>query len=524
MGVPNIEFSVFDSAARGKVLYATLTSAELINLKWRGVRLFLVISAAQGTSPTFDLKLQSKDPNSGAWIDLTGASFAQQVSTQAGLDFTVYPGITVVANRSIANLLSRIWRASVAIGGTTNALATTTLTSDATAPSNNDTVTLGTPSAEKVYTFKTALTEATAANTLTSDATAPTTLDTVTLNTTVYTFKTALTETRASATLTSNATQVTAGDTFTIGYGANRKTYTLVSALSSPAIPNEILFETSAAVTLDNIKLAITQTSGSGTKWSANTEKHPTIDATTNTDTTQLFIARTAGQAGNVFESTETAVTLSFGGVVFTGGVDAVANQVLIGVSAAVALDNLKLAVTAGARTDQAEEYSTGTVVHPTINATTNTDTTQLFVAKVVGTVPNTYPTTEASTHLSFPDTTLGGASATVIGVASIANEVLIGASAAAALDNIKSAVNGTAGSGSTYSTATVAATVFTATTNTDTTQVFQAVLATVPTAAAQNLLTSTEAGSHTSFGAATFLGAIDEAQFTFSLGGVYLV
>lgn len=524
MSVPNLEFSLIDSAAKTKTLNAVFASPELTNLKWTGVRLFLVISAAQGTSPTFDLKIQTKSP-AGTWIDLTGAAFAQQVTTQAGIDFTVYPGITVVANRSIANLLGRVWRVLGAIAGTATALSTTTLTSDGTAPTDADTVTLGTPGAEKVYTFKTALTEEKAANTLTSDATAPTTLDTVTLNTTTYTFKTALTGVRASAVLTSDATNVTNGDTFTIGHGVNSRTYTFKTTLSSsPFVSYQVLIGVSAAVTLDNVKLAVNQGSTEGTEYSFGTVVHPTVRATTNTDTAQTFVATlAAGVGGNIYKSLESSTHLSFANTVFTGGVDSVVKQVLIGVSAAVALDNLKLAVNGSAVTQDSEEYSDGTVAHTTITATTNDDTTQLFEAIVPGTAPNTYPTTEVSTHLSFPETTLGGAGATNIGVASIANEVLIGVSAAVALDNIKSAVNGTTGSGTTYSTATVAATVNTATTNTDTTQVFQAVLAAVPTAAAQNLLTSTEVGTHTSFGTATFLGAIDEAQFTFSVGGVYL-
>ena len=55
------------------------------------------------------------------------------------------------------------------------------------------------------------------------------------------------------------------------------------------------------------------------------------------------------------------------------------------------------------------------------------------------------------------------------------AYEVLIGASAAASLDNLKSAINGTAGEGTTYGTGTVANVLVTATTNTDTAQTVEA-------------------------------------------------
>lgn len=55
------------------------------------------------------------------------------------------------------------------------------------------------------------------------------------------------------------------------------------------------------------------------------------------------------------------------------------------------------------------------------------------------------------------------------------ANEVLIGASAAASLDNFKSAINASAGAGTTYGLGTAANPNVTATTNTDTAQTVEA-------------------------------------------------
>lgn len=55
------------------------------------------------------------------------------------------------------------------------------------------------------------------------------------------------------------------------------------------------------------------------------------------------------------------------------------------------------------------------------------------------------------------------------------ANEILIGADAATSLDNIKSAINASAGAGTTYGTGTAANPNVTATTNTNTTQVVEA-------------------------------------------------
>lgn len=80
------------------------------------------------------------------------------------------------------------------------------------------------------------------------------------------------------------------------------------------------------------------------------------------------------------------------------------------------------------------------------------------------------------------------------------ANEVLIGANAAASLDNLKSAINATAGEGSTYGTGTVANPNVTATTNTDTTQVVEA----YRVGTYGNSIATTETCANASWGAAT--------------------
>lgn len=79
-------------------------------------------------------------------------------------------------------------------------------------------------------------------------------------------------------------------------------------------------------------------------------------------------------------------------------------------------------------------------------------------------------------------------------------NEVLLGANAAAALDNLKSAINATAGEGTTYGTGTVANPNVTATTNTDTEQTVEAYR--VGTYA--NSIPTTETCANCAWGAAT--------------------
>ncbi len=111
----NNDVTVIASAART----ATVNSEDQENRGARGVRLFLNVSAASGTTPTLDVKVQVKDPISDAFIDLPGAAFAQKTSASGLDELTIYPGVTVAANRAVSQPLSQRWRVVATIGGTT---------------------------------------------------------------------------------------------------------------------------------------------------------------------------------------------------------------------------------------------------------------------------------------------------------------------------------------------------------------------------------------------------------------------
>lgn len=374
--------------------------------------------------------------------------------------------------------------------------ASGTVTSDATAPDTGGTVTIG----SKTYTFRTTLTGVRATAVLTSDATAPSDADTVTLGSTVYTFKTALTEAAATGVLTasdvfSDGEEVVIGDT----------TYTMKATLSSgPTVPFEVLIGASAAASLDNLKLAINAGAGSGTNYSVGTTAHPDVTATTNTDTAQTVEANETGVAGNAIATTTDAADVAWGAATLENGADTVANEVLIGASAAAALDNLKSAV--NATTGEGTEYSNGTDVHPTVRATTNTNTEQTVEAKAIGTSGNSIAKAESSSHLDWD----GVGAVLTGGVASVANEVLIGGSAAAALDNLKLAVNATPAAtefSEEYSQGTTANAQAEATTNTNTTQLIVALSA----GDAGNSIAFTESATHiTVDGSGTLIGGTD--------------
>ena len=108
----NKSVNVFASSART----ATENSSDQTNDCARGVRLFLDITAASGSSPTLDVKVQTKDPVSDSYVDLTGAAFAQQNST-ATLDLVIYPGVGETSNRAVSDVLSSVWRVVATFGG-----------------------------------------------------------------------------------------------------------------------------------------------------------------------------------------------------------------------------------------------------------------------------------------------------------------------------------------------------------------------------------------------------------------------
>jgi hypothetical protein len=121
------------------------------------------------------------------------------------------------------------------------------------------------------------------------------------------------------------ATQVlTASGVFTDGetVTAGDVTYTMVAALSSPAVRNEVLIGANTAAALDNLKSAINGSAGAGTTYSTGTVANPQVTATTNTDTAQTVEAYTVGTAGNAIVTTETCANASWGAATLASGAE----------------------------------------------------------------------------------------------------------------------------------------------------------------------------------------------------------
>lgn len=107
--------TVLVSAART----ATESSvAQANDGRGRGLLLVLDVTAASGTTPTLDVKLQAQDAVSGQWVDVPGAAFAQKTATGTAM-LIVYPGMVETANTRVSYVAPKIWRAVSTIAGTT---------------------------------------------------------------------------------------------------------------------------------------------------------------------------------------------------------------------------------------------------------------------------------------------------------------------------------------------------------------------------------------------------------------------
>ena len=109
----NYDGVIFASAARNQTddpdgLGAGIyVSPEIHNFSARGVDVF--VNTTSTTTGTVIVKLQKKDPVSGTWFDMAGAT-TTTIADPADEYFTVYPGIGETANVSISDNLGIIWR------------------------------------------------------------------------------------------------------------------------------------------------------------------------------------------------------------------------------------------------------------------------------------------------------------------------------------------------------------------------------------------------------------------------------
>lgn len=115
----------------------------------------------------------------------------------------------------------------------------------------------------------------------------------------------------------------TNASTISIGGRAYTGVLRLAETIGLTAVPDQVLWATSNAVFLDNLKSAINLTSGEGTVYGTGTTANTLVSATTNTDTAQTVEALQGGTDGNSITTTETMANAAWGAATLSGGLAA---------------------------------------------------------------------------------------------------------------------------------------------------------------------------------------------------------
>jgi len=151
-------------------------------------------------------------------------------------------------------------------------------------------------------------------------------------------------------------------------------------------IAYDVLIGANAEASIDNLVAAINKAAGEGTTYGTGTVAHPTVTAAKTAADGLTATAKSVGDAGNLIDSESTVALAAWAAGHLTGGYDAqAANDVLIG-TVEESIDNLVLAVTAGA--NEGVKYGTGTVVNSlatAVKASASTMTATNLIKGVIG-------------------------------------------------------------------------------------------------------------------------------------------
>jgi hypothetical protein len=110
---PNSQRSLFAGTAT-----ATQTAGPFANLNSRSAIFTLNITAASGTTPTLDVKVQGVN-HDGVAYDMAGAAFAQKTAAGGPFVLQIGQGLTAAANVIVLGLMPVQFQVVQTIGGTT---------------------------------------------------------------------------------------------------------------------------------------------------------------------------------------------------------------------------------------------------------------------------------------------------------------------------------------------------------------------------------------------------------------------
>lgn len=100
----------------------TTNSARISEVRGRGVKLVIDITAITGTTPTLTVTIEGYDNASGKAFTVLASAALNAVATTV---LTVYPGAAVTANVSANDHMPAVWDVKAVIAGTTPAVTAT---------------------------------------------------------------------------------------------------------------------------------------------------------------------------------------------------------------------------------------------------------------------------------------------------------------------------------------------------------------------------------------------------------------
>lgn len=187
----------------------------------------------------------------------------------------------------------------------------------------------------------------------------------------------------ATGTLTFNSELPHDEDTVILGQTA----YTFKTTLTPTA--GEVLIEATVTATIDNLVAAAMGGEGAGTKYATGTVGVDGVVTASKTSADTMLITYNAlGFAGNQYDTAGTLTHATWGAARLSGGIDPqAANDVKTGGNVEGSIDNLVLAITAGA--GAGTNYGTGTVVNPLATAVKASAATMTATNKIKGVIGN---------------------------------------------------------------------------------------------------------------------------------------
>lgn len=205
---------------------------------------------------------------------------------------------------------------------------------------------------------------------------------TVSIGGQVYRFRTDVgAGVKAEQLLTFNSELPHDGDTVVLGL----TTYTFKNVLTPTA--GQVLIEATVTTTIDNLVAAVDGGVGAGTKYAeGTTDIGAVVTPTKASADTFKVVYYVVGALGNGFDTLGTLTHATWGDTTLKGGIEPqAANDVLIGLTTEISIDNLVFAITAGAGIGT--YYGTGTVINALVTAVKASAATMTATNKVKGVI-----------------------------------------------------------------------------------------------------------------------------------------